>query len=330
MSQEAFVRDVLKTWEMSDCKPSLVPGTPTSVELPAEEQPDPEDIHRAQKIAGSLIWLSTRTRPDITYAQSRISSMMTKAPKTAVQEAIRVLRYLQGTKHYALSFKSCISPGEVIAYTDANYAPTRSQTGIVIKLGTNVITWRSMKQSVTSLSSAESEVQALAMTGVLADSVSTLRESLCLTTPLVEIRCDNTAAVVLATGEGSWKTKAAANKVAAIRERVEQGEIKVSHVGTKEQCADSLTKFLRGGPDQHKAREHLSLISLENCISGRGTHAKACGLHKGFRETGTFGPRVSRVFCPPTGVLRSELSGPGPFGPFSLERRKNVCVKSRM
>ena len=231
MSQEAFVRDVLKTWEMSECKPSLLPGTPTTVELPVEEEQDPEDIHRAQKIAGSLIWLSTRTRPDITYAQSRISSMMTKAPKTAVQEAIRVLRYLQGTKHYVLSFKPCTNPGEVIAYTDANYAPTRSQTGIVIKLGTNVITWRSMKQSVTSLSSAESEVQALAMTGVLADFVSTLRESLCLTTSLVEIRCDNTAAIVLATGEGSWKTKAAANKVAAIRERVEHGEFKISYVG---------------------------------------------------------------------------------------------------
>ena len=123
MSQEAFVRDVLKTWEMTDCKPSLLPGIPTTVELPVEEEKDPEDVHRAQKIAGSLIWLSTRTRPDITYAQSRISSMMTKAPKAAVQEAIRLLRYLQGTKHYALSFKSCPNPGNVIAYTDANHAP---------------------------------------------------------------------------------------------------------------------------------------------------------------------------------------------------------------
>ena len=78
MSQEAFVRDVLKTWEMTDCKPVMVPEIPTTVELPEEEEQDPEDIHRAQKIAGSLIWLSTRTRPDITDAQSRISSMMTK------------------------------------------------------------------------------------------------------------------------------------------------------------------------------------------------------------------------------------------------------------
>ena len=212
---------------MTDCKPTMVPGMPTTVELPEEEQ-DPEDIHRAQKIAGSLIWLSTRTRPDITYAQSRISSMMLKAPKTAVLEAIRVLRYLQGTKHYALSFKKCQNHMDVIAYTDANHATKRSQSGAVIKLGENVVTWRSAKQSEVSLSSAESEVQALSMAGVLADYITTLRESLCLTTSSVEIRCDNKAAIVLATGEGSWRTKAAANKVSSIREKVENGKLRVS------------------------------------------------------------------------------------------------------
>ena len=70
----------------------------------------------------------------------------------------------------------------------------------------------------------------------------------------MELKCDNTAAIVLATGEGSWRTKAAADKVNSLREKVEKGKLKISYVGTKEQCADSLTKFLRGGPDQNKAR----------------------------------------------------------------------------
>ena len=95
MSQEAFVRDVLNTWEMSECRPVMVPGIPTTVELPEEKEPDPEDVHRAQRLAGSLIWLSTRTRPDITFVPSRISSMMTRAPKIALMESMRVSRYLQ-------------------------------------------------------------------------------------------------------------------------------------------------------------------------------------------------------------------------------------------
>ena len=84
MTQEEFIRDVLKTWDMYDCRPMLTPGEPAPVELPEEYEEDglnPEDVIRAQKMAGSLIWLSTRTRPDIAYAQSRISSMATKAPR---------------------------------------------------------------------------------------------------------------------------------------------------------------------------------------------------------------------------------------------------------
>ena len=90
---------------MTNCRSLGVPGEVTTVELPEEVEPDPEDILRAQKMAGSLIWLSTRTRPDITYAQSRISSMATKAPKKAFQEGMRALRYLNGTKDLGLQFK---------------------------------------------------------------------------------------------------------------------------------------------------------------------------------------------------------------------------------
>ena len=106
----------------------LTPGEPAPVELPEEyeeEGLDLSDITRAQKMAGSLIWLSARTRPDIAYAQSRISSMATKAPKTAVSEGLRVLRYLQGTKSLGLRFQKCDNSSDIIAYTDANFSAKR-------------------------------------------------------------------------------------------------------------------------------------------------------------------------------------------------------------
>ena len=124
MSQEEFTRDVLKTWEMSECRSMMTPGEPSSTKLPEEgtpEQLDPEGVLRAQKMAGSLIWLSTRTRPDISYAQSRISSMATKAPQRAVIEGLRVLRYLQGTKPVGLRFRACEDDGDIKAYIDANF-----------------------------------------------------------------------------------------------------------------------------------------------------------------------------------------------------------------
>ena len=219
MSQEAFIRDVLKTWEMTNCRSMVAPGEESKVALPVEQNIDPEDVHRAQKLAGSLIWLSTRTRPDITYAQSRISSMATKAPKRAFLEGMRVLWYLSGRKKLGLQFRSCTNSEEVIAYTDANFSVKRSQTGAVIKLGINVVAWRSMKQTDSAIRTSESEVRALASTEVLAEYIRTLRESLCLPTSVVRMRCENAAAIVLATGEGSWRTKSAANKVHQVKRK---------------------------------------------------------------------------------------------------------------
>ena len=93
MSQEEFIRDVLSTWEMLDCRPLTTPGEPVSTVLPQEKNKEPDDVPTAQKMDGSLIWLSTRTRPDISYAQSRISPLASKAPKRAALEGLRLLRF---------------------------------------------------------------------------------------------------------------------------------------------------------------------------------------------------------------------------------------------
>ena len=52
-------------------------------------------------------------------------------------------------------------------------------------------------------------------------------------------------------------------KVHAVKE-VDYGYIEVSYVSTKDQCADSLAKYSRGGEKQQRANAHLSLVQLEN------------------------------------------------------------------
>ena len=99
--------------------------------------------------------------------------MATEAPKRAFLEGMRVLRYLSGSKDLGLQFRPCKNHQNVIAFTDASFSAKRSQTAAVVKLGINVVAWRSMKQTEVSLSSAEGEVQALASTEVLADYVKT-------------------------------------------------------------------------------------------------------------------------------------------------------------
>ena len=73
-----------------------------------------------------------------------------------------------------------------------------------------------------------------------------LRESVGLPLLEVKIRCDKRAAIVLAYGEGAWKTKALANRVPWIWEAVKLGDISVEYVSAHDQRADSLTKFVPG------------------------------------------------------------------------------------
>ena len=74
----------------------------------------------------------------------------------------------------------------------------------------------------------------------------------------------NIAAITPTIGEGSWRTKSLAIKVYHLREQVENGSIVVTPIETAEQYADSLTKFLKSGAQQAKAREHLSLCEIDD------------------------------------------------------------------
>ena len=93
-------------------------------------------------------------------------------------------------------------------------------------------------------------------------------------------------------------------------------------MGTKDQCADSLAKFLRGGPDQKKAREHLSLINLEDCINGRDAHVMTCGLRNSFH--------LCRVFCSSSDLLAPELSGSDLLDLFPSCAGKCLCDDKRL
>jgi len=61
-------------------------------------------VREAQRIAGEVLWLSTRTRPDLSYPIQRMTSEATKHPDKALKYGTRMLRYLKGTKDYGLLY----------------------------------------------------------------------------------------------------------------------------------------------------------------------------------------------------------------------------------
>ena len=116
-----------------------------------------------QKLVGKLIYLS-HTRPDIAYAVSIVSQFMHNPSEDHMDVIIRILRYLKSSPGKGLLF-SKNGHLRINVYTDADWARNildrRFTLGYFMFVGGNLVTWRSKKQNVVALSSAEAEFRGM-------------------------------------------------------------------------------------------------------------------------------------------------------------------------
>ncbi|XP_057965251.1 secreted RxLR effector protein 161-like [Malania oleifera] len=149
---------------MLECRPA---DTPMVQNHKLGEYPDqvPTDKGRYQWLVGKLIYLS-HTRPDIAYVVSVISQLMHNPSKSHMEAVIQILRYLKSSPGKGLMFSKHNSQPMVYRYTDADWAGNiidrKSTSGYFTFVGGNIVTWRSKKQKVVALSSAEAEFRGMA------------------------------------------------------------------------------------------------------------------------------------------------------------------------
>ena len=187
-------------WQM------MVQGESVSLP-PAVESPV---LKEAQKRVGELMWLTSRTRPDIQYAVSIMASRVTRVPDLVNQLGSRLLDYLCETVDYRLTFKG-EGKGDVIeVYTDSSFSPSssRSHGAVGIFYLNSPITWRSSRQPLVTLSTAESELIEGIEGTLMGFSVKDLIVELAGIHPSIELHIDNQAALSLLQGSsGSWRTR---------------------------------------------------------------------------------------------------------------------------
>ena len=109
-----------------------------------------------------------------------MAARITRSPDMVCKLGMRLLDYLNETIHYRLGF--CGEPAEhhIDVYTDSSFAPNagRSQGASVIFYQNCPITWRSGKQPLVTLSTAESELLEAIEGVVLGNSTKGLVEEL--------------------------------------------------------------------------------------------------------------------------------------------------------
>lgn len=162
MSQERYVKKILERFEMQNCKSRETPCEPKlDYTENAEKFKQPRQYRQA---VGSLIYLSTCTRPDITYVVSKLSQHFSQPTVEHWNTVKHVFRYLKGTTEQGLYFrKNTTEKLGLKVYFEASWASNltdrRSTSGYCASLceGSSLISWKTRKQPTVALSTCEAE-----------------------------------------------------------------------------------------------------------------------------------------------------------------------------
>lgn len=212
-----------------------------------------EDVRMYREAVGSLIYLTTCTRPDLSFVVSRLSQYFAEPTEEQWVTVKHVLRYLKGTVEKGLSFRrnDCEKLG-IQAYSDADWAADtsdrRSTTGYCVSLSQNssLVSWKTRKQPTVALSTCEAEYMALA---------STIQECLYLEQLLggidnykytqTVVHEDNQGTIALAknpVNRRRCKHIPVDIKYHFIRSTVNEGRVTLMYCSTDNMIADVMTK----------------------------------------------------------------------------------------
>lgn len=218
-----------------------------------------DEINTLQKtpyrsLVGCLLYLAISTRPDIAYAVGQLTQFVENYTGIHWAAAIRLVRYLKGTRDLKLTLggKFENGPVDLVGFTDSDWAncidTRRSVGGYAWSLGSGVVSWAARKQKTVAASSCEAEYMAAfesAQECIWLRALFMLIGHREVTMEPTPILCDNNAAINLSEDPTLHaRVKHVDIKYHFLRERVQSKEICVRYINTKYNVADLFTKAL--------------------------------------------------------------------------------------
>lgn len=161
----------------------------------------------------------------------------------------RVLRYLKGSITHGLHFRKTANP-TLHAFSDSDWAGNAddytSTSAYIVFIGSSPISWSSKKQKTVARSSTEAEYRSVAHTTAELNWITNILQELHLPVKVhPTIYCDNIGATYLCKNSVFHSCmKDVALDFHFVRSQVARNQLRVSHVHTQDQLADSLTKVV--------------------------------------------------------------------------------------
>jgi hypothetical protein len=268
ISQPALIDHIISQFNQSDADSSPIPMSPDILPLlrrpnPSEKLSTEDSIALAKlpyrSLIGSLMYLSIGSRPDIAFSVSKLSQFLDCYRKVHWDAAIRVVRYLKGTRGFQLHLGGGSS---LVGHSDSSWADDcdtrRSQMGYCFSLGAGVISWSSRRQPIVTQSSTEAEYiaaseasrEAIWLRSLLAHlnrpiSPVPINGKCDFDADATSIYCDNNGAITLAFDQAFHsRAKHIDVRYHYVREQVEAESITLNRIPSQNNVADIFTKPL--------------------------------------------------------------------------------------
>ena len=251
VSMTGYVEDMLK--ESGTMGVARSPATEGlfDVREGAAMASEEERVRFHRQVAKGL-YLAKRARPDCLTAIAFLATRVTRCTEDDLAKLERLLRYINATRDRGVVFAPGAKGLEVSVLIDAAYGvhpDGRSHTGSCVVVGSRgAVHSKSAKQQIVTKSSTEAELVALSDSTNQALHLRHFIIGQGHACGPVTVYQDNMSCMSLIERgrSAAERTRHIAIKYFWLKERVDQGEARVRHLGTKDMYANLLTKPLQG------------------------------------------------------------------------------------
>ena len=185
LNQRNYISEVLKHFNFNDSKSIKVPLQPGLIKdvnnkftalkgVPVEKS----DLKLYQRIIRCCMYAITQTRPDITFAVQFLSKSLQQPLSCHLNTAKNLLRYLKSTKDLAINYGVPLTgpisdiikdipydPLLPLRFNDSDFASdkitSKSTYGYLFTMAGGPVSWKSKRSSTITLSTMETESDAL-------------------------------------------------------------------------------------------------------------------------------------------------------------------------
>jgi hypothetical protein len=243
ISQKKYITEMLEKFGMADCRKTDTPAVPT---VKTFESPPLDSSVPYRQAIGALNYLSTCTRPDISYAVHFVARSMQNPTENDWVNVKRIFRYLKYSANFGITYSKS-KEGKILGYSDASYAPEstdrKSTTGYVFLKNGGAISWKSKRQPIISLSSMEAEYIALTTTCKEGMWLRQLEHDVTGIKSPMKILEDNQSTIKTASNHiHNDRSKHIDVRYHWTREKVELQQITLEYCQTNNMAADMFTK----------------------------------------------------------------------------------------